>query len=192
MKRVELHPLSLLAGLLVGGVLLVLLGMQQVSSTRLIITGEQQEILSHMSIVYLDDGYGNLVNKAIRISDINVQIVNGLGATNGYPTDPTTNDPALTVTNGLGNLIVGYNELGSWHVDNRTGSHNIVGGISSSYWSYAGFVVGYSGTISGPICSVGGGNECRAAGTYASVSGGGNRKALGDSDWAGGSLWENN
>ena len=51
------------------------------------LTPEQAEILSHLSIVYLDDGQGS-TTKTIRISDVNVQIVNGLGVTNGFPPDP--------------------------------------------------------------------------------------------------------
>ena len=77
------------------------------------LTPEQEEILSHMSIVYLDDGFGNPVNKTIRITGVNVQIVNGLDATNGYPPDPNSVDSGLTVVNGVGNLVVGYNELGN-------------------------------------------------------------------------------
>ena len=52
------------------------------------------------------DGMGGFVRTA-QISGINVQIVNGLGATNEYPDDP--NDFFInSVTNGVGNLIVGY------------------------------------------------------------------------------------
>ena len=176
MKRVELHPLSLLAGLLVGGVLLVLVGMQQVTNTRLIITGEQQEILSHMSIVYLDDGQGGR-NKTIRISDINVQIVNGLDATNGYPRDPSSIDPLFTQTNGLGNLIVGYNEMGNPYGDDRTGSHNIVVGHGNTFASFGGFVACEDNTISGVYSSVSAGKYNNASGDFSSVSGGDSNSA---------------
>ena len=47
-------------------------------------TAEEEEILDHLSIVYLDDGQGGRV-KTLRVSRINLQIVNGLGATNGNP-----------------------------------------------------------------------------------------------------------
>ena len=88
-----------------------------------------------MSIVYLDDGHGGTV-KTLRINAINVQIVNGLDSTNGYPTDPDSVDPVATVTNGLGNLIVGYNELGNPAGDDRTGSHNVVIGHGNSFSSF--------------------------------------------------------
>ena len=77
-----------------------------------LLTADQAEFLSHVTMVDLPDGQGGFVRTA-RISGINVQIVNGLDATNGYPTDPDSIDPLGTQTNGLGNLIVGYNELGN-------------------------------------------------------------------------------
>ena len=171
MKRIQLHPLSLLAGLPVGGLILVLMGMQQIANTRLIITGEQQEILSHMSIVYLDDGQGGLA-KTIRISDVNVQIVNGMGATNGHPADPTSNDPLLTATNGVGNLIVGYNESGNSFGDDRTGSHNVVVGSRNTHSSFGGLVAAVDNTSSYAYASVSGGAGNRATAVYSSVSGG--------------------
>ena len=85
-----------------------LFGQGTLTKERIIcLTPEQEEILSHMSIVYLDDGFGNLVNKAIRMDGVNLQIVNGLDATNGFPFDPDSVDPMDTVVNGVGNLIVG-------------------------------------------------------------------------------------
>ena len=74
------------------------------------LSAEEREILSHLSIVYLDNGFGGTV-KTIRVSGVNLQLVNGLEATNGHPADPTAIDPGLTTTNGVGNLIVGYNEV---------------------------------------------------------------------------------
>ncbi len=179
MKRIQLHPLSLLAGLPVGGLILVLMGMQQITNTRLIITGEQQEILSHMSIVYLADGQGGLA-KTIRISDVNVQIVNGMGATNGYPADPTSNDPLLTATNGVGNLIVGYNESGNSFGDDRTGSHNVVVGSRNTHSSFGGLVAAVDNTISFAYASVSGGAGNRATAVYSSINGGLRNLASGD------------
>jgi len=56
-----------------------------------ILTPEQREILSHMSIVFLDDGLGGTV-KTIRLTGVNWQIVNGSGTTDGAP-------------DGVGNLV---------------------------------------------------------------------------------------
>lgn len=77
--------------------------------------------------------------------------------------------------NGLGNLIVGYNE-GS---DTRTGSHNLVVGGGHGYTSYGGLVAGYNNTISGIYSSVSGGRNSTASGLHSSVSGGYNNTASG-------------
>ncbi|MCG8590604.1 MAG: hypothetical protein MJE66_15035, partial [Proteobacteria bacterium] len=55
----------------------------------------------------------------------NVHVRNGAGTTN--------------TTNGLGNLIIGYNEAGAVP-PTRTGSHNLVVGEAHGYSSYAGVV----------------------------------------------------
>ena len=91
-------------------------------------------VVSHtpVEVEHLDDAQGGLA-KTIRITGVNVQIVNGLGATNGFPANPGSTDPLLTPTNSVGNLIVGYNEFGNPVGDNRTGSHNIVGGRRMSF-----------------------------------------------------------
>lgn len=108
---------------------------------------DEQEILNHMSIVYLDDGQGGLV-KTLDISGINVRIINGLGAT--------------ATTNGLGNPTA----------DDRTGSHNIVAGRMNTFSNAGGLIVGASNTISAPWASVSGGSRNTASGYFSSVSGG--------------------
>jgi hypothetical protein len=96
----------------------------------------------------------------------NVHIRSGAGAT----------DAAV---NGLGNLIVGYNEDGppGFEVDVRTGSHNLVVGRFHTYSSFGGFVAGRNNAVSGPSASVSGGQDNTASGPYASVSGGLNNTA---------------
>ncbi|MFT7462772.1 MAG: hypothetical protein ACI9EF_001114 [Pseudohongiellaceae bacterium] len=133
---------------------------------------EQQEMLDHMSIVQLDDGAGNLVNKTLRISGINVQIVNGLGATNGNTRNPFTINLPNTTVNGLGNLIVGYKELGNTMGYDRTGSHNVVLGQSNSYKSFGGQVGGRGNTITGLFAALTGGEKNHAKGFFGSISGG--------------------
>lgn len=149
---------------------------------------EQQEILSHLSIVHLPDGQGG-TRKTIRITGVNVQLVNGLGATNGYPTDPTTLDPALTATNGLGNLIIGYDDLPRNPTAplDRTGSHNLITGFGHDYSGFGGQAVGYEHTISAAYAAVCGGGANRATGALSSISGGINNLASGiDSSVGGG------
>jgi hypothetical protein len=103
----------------------------------------------------------------ITFSGVNVYVVNGTGTTYG-------------TVNGLGNLIVGYNELRGTD-DDRTGSHNIVVGREHNYSSYGGLVAGYHNTISGYYASVSGGYGNTASSNYASsVSGGYGNTASGN------------
>ncbi len=151
-----------------------------------LLTPEQARILEHVSLVHLDDGQGGFV-ETIRISGVNVQIVNGLGATNGNPADPLSVDPASTAANGAGNLIVGYNELGNGLGDDRTGSHNVVCGVQHSYSSFGGLVAGFRNVTSGAYATVTGGGGNQATGDLATVSGGINNTASGvDSTVTGG------
>nr|QGF22330.1 hypothetical protein [uncultured bacterium] len=108
----------------------------------------------------------------ITFSGVNVHIVDGSGSTDG-------------AVNGLGNLIVGYNEVRGAD-DDRSSSHNIVVGRDHNYSSYGGVVVGYRNTISGPYASVSGGRENTANGEYASVSVGRNNTVIGDYAYVGG------
>jgi hypothetical protein len=125
-----------------------------------------QEKLRHVTAVTTQDGRPEVV-----ITGANLRIVNGLGSTdclddqgNAIPDCP----------NGLGNLIVGYNEPrpeGSGE-NMRTGSHNVVVGSWHNYSSFGGLVVGEYNTISGAFSSVSAGFANVASGQYASVSGG--------------------
>jgi len=91
--------------------------------------------------------------------------------------------------NGLGNLIVGYNEKdigGGFHPVLRTGSHNLVVGTGHSYPGSNGFVAGYYNQLLGSSCSisgwiswVGGGIGNHATGDHSSVSGGKENDASG-------------
>ncbi len=89
---------------------------------------------------------------------VNVHVRSGSGSTNAAP-------------NGLGNLVVGYNELRD-ESQVRTGSHNLVVGSFHNYSSYGGLVAGEDNTISGPFASVSGGASNVASRDHASVSGG--------------------
>ncbi len=101
----------------------------------------------------------------IVFSGVNVCIINGTGSTEN--------------TNGLGNLIVGYNELRGGG-DDRSGSHNIVVGKEHNYSSYGGLVGGIHNTVSGVYAAVSGGRSNTASGDYASVSGGSGNEASGE------------
>lgn len=77
--------------------------------------------------------------------------------------------------NGLGNLIIGYDEDDG--TDTKTGSHTLVIGRHHTYTSSVGFVAGENNTISGGGGSVSGGAGNTASGTVSSVSGGGSNTA---------------
>jgi hypothetical protein len=129
----------------------------------------------YMSLVELDDGQGGTV-KTLRIEGANLQIVNGTGTTDG-------------AVDGLGNLIVGYNETGNPNGDDRTGSHNIVTGQANNFSSYGGLVVGSDNIISGKWSSVSGGYHNTASGFAASVSGGKYNEASGYSSSVSGGFY---
>jgi hypothetical protein len=94
--------------------------------------------------------------KLFRFNGVNVQVVDGTGDTEDTP-------------NGLGNLIVGYNESNG---DTRTGSHNLVVGQFHTYSSFGGLIAGYNNSVTGTTATVSGGRQNTASGSYASVSGG--------------------
>src|SRR5205823_6585224 len=69
--------------------------------------GAVEQKTASISVLAADDPTNTSGAAAVRFTGVNVQIVNGLGATNGYPTNPFISDPALTQVNGAGNLILG-------------------------------------------------------------------------------------
>jgi hypothetical protein len=152
------------------------------------LTEEQRAILSHLELVELEDGQGGTV-PTIRISRVNLQLVNGLGATNGNPADPFSTDPMAATTNGAGNLILGYAEVLLGTSVDRTGSHNLVAGIGHGYASFGGAVIGLQNSIEAPYATVVGGTWNRGTGLAAAVAGGTNNLAGGPySAVAGGSF----
>ena len=79
---------------------------------------------------------------------------------------------APTAVPGLGNLIVGYNEMPTIQGWSRAGSHNLIVGPSHSFSSTAGAVFGISNVISAEHATVLGGNQNRAGGASSSILGG--------------------
>lgn len=107
------------------------------------------------------------------INGANVFIRNGLGATvnNGF--------------NGLGNLIVGYNEVrgqGTANPDVRTGSHNLIVGVGANYARNASIITGINNSSGNNFASVYGGTGNYANAVYSSVVGGYNNTTSGG--WA--------
>jgi Skp family chaperone for outer membrane proteins len=98
---------------------------------------------------------------ALTLSGANLQIINGQGHT--------------ASANGVGNLIVGYDE----GAGAQTGSHDIVLGENQTSTSYGGLLAGVSNVISGPF-SVAFGDANTASGSGSSVTGGGGNTASGE------------
>lgn len=152
---------------------------------------------------------------AVRVTAANLQVVNGLGLT--------------ASVNGVGNLIVGYGEPatpsmamqpvcsvvgwnseagctahgGTWDVDQRTGSHNLVIGTFHRYTGAAGLLAGTQNTLTAYFvsipagkgntasyqgASVSGGKFNTASGESSSVSGGQNNNATGDASSVSGGI----
>ncbi len=111
----------------------------------------------------------------LQFSGMNVQVVNGTGSTQ--------------TTNGLGNLIVGYDEVLPGDPDPTTsGSHDIVVGLGNNFSSYGGFLGGFYNTISGNYASVTGGAVNTASANASAVSGGDWNIASGDASSVSGGL----
>lgn len=142
------------------------------------LTIEQRRILDRMSMVQMRDGKGGVV-PTVRFTGVNVQVVSGLGATNGDPSDPSSIDLAPASTNGAGNLIVGYNEPGNLAGDDRTGSHNLVVGSQLSYRSFGGRVFGQQNVVEAPFAGVGGGQFNAARAPFSTVAGGDSNETFG-------------
>lgn len=131
----------------------------------------------------------NPTRPTVRVIGANLQVVSGGGATN-------------SPVNGLGNIIVGYNEVrtagsgvcsngdyvgsgscGSagfvWAVSHKSGSHNLIIGDRNNYSRYGGIVAGTYNTVNGVLASVVGGSENVASAASSSVNGGRDNRASG-------------
>lgn len=98
-----------------------------------------------------------LPQPTVSVEAANLQVTNG-----GNKTDSK---------NGLGNVIIGYNEASSAS-SNRTGSHNLVIGKGHGFGSYGGIVCGENNVTTGAYASIVGGKDNRATATHTVVSGG--------------------
>jgi hypothetical protein len=123
--------------------------------------GAIERTLTHVTSV---TGAGGLPE--VRITGANLRLVNGLRAT--------------ATSNGLGNLLVGYNEPRQGG-NVETGSHNVVVGQGHNFSSFGGVVVGRQNEISGAFAAVSGGFDNTASGASAAISGGIFNRASGPS-----------
>jgi hypothetical protein len=113
------------------------------------------------------------------ITGANLNIRDGSGQTI-IPINSGSTDHVGAVTNGLGNLVIGYNETDGTLL--RAGSHNLVIGPNHTYTSAGGLVAGFGNTITGLSTSVTGGSGNRASDNASSVSGGQNN--VSNANWS--------
>lgn len=128
---------------------------------------EAEKLLAVLPYIkYVASGVGG--KPTIQFSGANVQVVSGGGKTEE--------------TNGVGNLIIGYDEIARM----QTGSNNLVLGAGQEYTSYGAVLGGAENTASGPFSDVFGLGS-HATGALSSVSGGRvNTASGGDSSVSGG------
>ena len=117
-----------------------------------------EDLLSHFS----RDG------NDIFVTGANLHVVNGEGHT--------------WSANGVGNVIIGYNEprVTVGYPNDRSGSHMLVVGSKLNYNRWGGIVAGHRNTTSGAYATVSGGDDNTASGDYATVSGGEDNTASGN------------
>jgi hypothetical protein len=116
--------------------------------------------LTHVTSVPGEGGRPEVV-----ITGANLRIVNGLRGT--------------ATANGVGNLLVGYNEPRHDGDNERTGSHNVVVGMQHNFSHFGGLVVGRFNEIRGAFAVVSGGLRNHAFGSNASICGGEATSAFG-------------
>ena len=149
---------------------------------------ESQQVLhDHVSVEPDPNVQGGHI---VKFNGVNVQINNGV---------------SVGAVNGLGNLVIGFNDLrtvdafsdqtcslgykttessclsagGVWAVNHKSGSHNIIIGPRNNYSSREGLVTGNNNGIYAVGATVTAGQGNVALATYSSVSGGRNNTASG-------------
>lgn len=122
---------------------------------------EENSVLELDGLLRLDPG----PEPVVVFQGVNVKVTNGIGAT--------------ASENGLGNLIVGYNEDEFGEAD-RTGSHNLVLGEAHTYASYGGIVSGYQNYVDSPHAGAIAAEGSNVHGVRALILGGEGHEASGD------------
>jgi hypothetical protein len=117
------------------------------------------------------------VGHEVVITGANLHIVNGLGITDCIA---ELDEPIPDCPNGVGNLLVGYNEPRAFGENIRTGSHNVVVGQFHNFSRVGGLVVGEHNEIAGDFAVVSGGQRNTASGDFAVVNGGLSNTARGN------------
>lgn len=125
----------------------------------------QVEALQSAVIPGLSDHVSVEDDQTLLISGVNLQLVNGAGST--------------SAVNGLGNLIVGYNESDSLTTE-RGGSHNLVMGRWNQYGSFSGIAHGLRNSVLDAESAVIAGSNNVVSGVRSAVLGGDQNTASGN------------
>lgn len=125
----------------------------------------QVEALQSAVIPGLSDHVSVEDDQTLLISGVNLQVVNGAGST--------------SAVNGLGNLIVGYNESDSLTIE-RGGSHNLVMGRWNQYGSFSGIAHGLRNSVLDDESAVIAGSNNVVSGVRSAVFGGDQNTASGN------------
>ena len=155
--------LELLAGLLV-------VQQEQIASLEEQLLGQEEAIASLAPLLSLvpvaeRSSFGQ---DTWNLSGLNVRLDNGAGTTYG-------------ASNGLGNLILGYNESEGGHRDAegnfmdgevRVGSHNLVVGAGHTYGSNGSLLGGYNNSLLGQGSAIISGQASLVTGTWSAILGG--------------------
>ena len=155
--------LEQLAGLLVAQ-------QEQIASLEEQLLGQEQAIASLAPLLSLVDvaERSSFGQDTWNLSGLNVRLDNGAGTTYG-------------ASNGLGNLILGYNESEGGHRDAegnfmdgevRVGSHNLVVGAGHTYGSNGSLLGGYNNSLFGQGSAILSGQASLATGTWSAILGG--------------------
>ena len=155
--------LEQLAGLLVAQ-------QEQIASLEEQRRGQEQAIASLAPLLSLVDvaERSSFGQDTWNLSGLNVRLDNGAGTTYG-------------ASNGLGNLILGYNESEGGHRDAegnfmdgevRVGSHNLLVGAGHTYGSNGSLLGGYNNSLFGQGSAILSGQASLATGTWSAILGG--------------------
>ncbi len=185
------------------------------------LTAAMQEMQEILQFVHVETGeMWGVRGPHWIIEGANVHVWSGVGKTYGVVCPPGS--PDCVSSNGLGNLVVGYNEFFHSETPLRWGMHNLIVGPEHEYLGSGGFIAGRHNSIvnrgasvtggihnsaqssyssvsggrenlaSGGAASVSGGFGNVASGAWSSVSGGEEREAPDEFNWAAGNLFEPN
>ncbi len=152
---------------------------ENVTLTERLATLESNVVLQLGPYLQITDSgvINRLKGPHVIFSGVNLHVRNGMGQTGSV--------------NGLGNLIVDYNEtMVVVPRRDRSGSHNLVIGPEHSFSSYGGLIAGYWNAVSGRYATVSGGAYNTASANQASVSGGRSHEASEMWNWRAGGLFQ--